>query len=38
MPTNNFIQFNSNKTNMMNDESYTQQAPQGIVGGGYCSE
>ena len=38
MPTNNFIQFNSNKENMMNDESYTQQAPQGIVGGGYCSE
>ena len=34
MPTNNFIQFNSNKENMMNDESYTQQAPQGIVGGG----
>ena len=35
MPTNNFIQFNSNKENMMNDENYETQAPKGIVGGGY---
>lgn len=35
MPTNNFIQFNSSKNNMMDDSTYAQQAPQGIVGGGY---
>lgn len=35
MPENNFVQFNSSKNNMMNDSTYTQQAPQGIVGGGY---
>lgn len=38
MPTNNFIQFNSNKTNMMDDSTYTQQAPQGIVGGGTIAD
>ena len=32
MPTNNFIQFNSNKSNMMDDNTYTQQDPLGIVG------
>ena len=37
MPTNNFIQFNSNKNNMMDDTTYAQQAPLGIVGGGYNS-
>ena len=31
---NNFIQFNSNKNNMMDDTTYAQQAPLGIVGGG----
>ena len=35
MPTNNFIQFNSSKNNMMNDDTYKTQAPNGIVGGGY---
>ena len=35
MLTNNFIQFNSNKENMMNDDTYSSKAPQGIVGGGY---
>ena len=35
MPENNFVQFNSSKNTMMNDSTYTQQAPQGIVGGGY---
>lgn len=35
MPENNFVQFNSSKNNMVNDITYTQQAPQGIVGGGY---
>ena len=34
MPENNFVQFNSSKNNMMNDNTYIQQAPQGIVGGG----
>ena len=38
MPTNNFIQFNSNKENMMNDESYKTQAPNGIVGGGTVAD
>ena len=31
---NNFIQFNSNKNNMMDDTTYAKQAPLGIVGGG----
>ena len=31
----NFIQFNSSKNNMMDDDSYSKQAPQGIMGGGY---
>ena len=31
MPTNNFIQFNSNKNNMMDDTTYAKQAPLGIV-------
>ena len=35
MPTNNFIQFNSNKANMMDDSTYSAKASQGIVGGGY---
>ena len=35
MPTNNFIQFNSNKENMMNDDTYSTKASNGIVGGGY---
>lgn len=35
MPTNNFIQFNSNKENMMNDELYSTKASNGLVGGGY---
>ena len=30
---NNFIQFNSNKNNMMDDTTYAKQAPLGIVGG-----
>ena len=34
MPTNNFIQFNSNKNNMMDDTTYAPPAPIGIVGGG----
>ena len=34
MPTNNFIKFKSNKENMMKDENYETQAPNGIVGGG----
>ena len=32
---NNIQQFNSNKNNMMDDTTYEQQAPLGIVGGGY---
>ena len=35
MPTNNFIQFNSNKENMMNDDTYFTKVSNGIVGGGY---
>lgn len=38
MPINNFIQFNSNKTNMMDDNAYSTKASNGLVGGGYCSE
>lgn len=34
MPENNFVQFNSSLNNMMSDDTYIQQAPQGIVGGG----
>ena len=38
MPTNNFIQFNSNKTNMMDDSTYSAKASQGIVGGGTIAD
>ena len=37
MANNNFIQFNSSKNNMMNDDTYSTKASNGIVGGGYNS-
>ena len=38
MPTNNFIQFNSTKNNMMNDSTYSTKASNGIVGGGTIAD
>lgn len=37
MPTNNFIQFNSNKKDMMNDTEYASndKVANGVLGGGY---
>ena len=37
MSTNNFIQFNSNKNNMMDDTPSAHPPPSGLVGGGYNS-
>ena len=34
MTTNNFIQFNSKKNNMMSDADYPSKASQGLIGGG----